>query len=325
MRVLFFGRYDPAYSRNRILLKGLRACGVEVSECRVDPSARLWPLRLFWRYLQASAFDVMVVAFPGQEVMLLARWLTRKPIIFDAFASHYEGYVLDRKTAAPGSMRARWYWWLDRTACRLADAVLSDTNAHADFFASEFSIARGKVHRVFVGTDTDIFKIAGPESVEGFTVHFHGTKIPLQGIPYILQAAVLLKGDDITFNLIGVNRPRMPYEQLGAAMAQAHVCLGIFGDTIKTQRVIPNKVFEALATGRPVITADTPAIRELLDDRSAVLIPTADPRALADAILHVREDPALRARIGQAGRQALLDHATPDMIGRQVRDIMQAL
>lgn len=326
MKVLFFGRYDPAYARNRVLLKGLRMRGAHVIECRVDPAAFLWPLRLLFRYLlMRPKYDVMVVAFSGQEAMFVARLLTRKPIIFDAFTSHYEGYVLDRKTVRLDSLRAQWLRFLDRWSCRLANAVLLDTQTHIDFFVREYGLSQKKFHRVFVGTDTDVMHRAGREPDGPFTVHFHGTVIPLQGISYIREAVELLKNEDIVFNLIGINRPRVPYDELASVMAGAHVCLGIFGDTIKTQHVIPNKVFEALAVGRPVITADTPAIRELLDDHSAMLIPTADSRALADAILRLKSDPALRFRIGQAGQQVLLNHATPELIGRQVVDILQEL
>jgi glycosyltransferase involved in cell wall biosynthesis len=54
--------------------------------------------------------------------------------------------------------------------------------------------------------------------------------------------------------------------------------------------VIPNKVFQILAAGRPLITADTPAIRELLDSNDAVcLIPAGDAIALKDAVLRMRD------------------------------------
>jgi glycosyltransferase involved in cell wall biosynthesis len=325
MKVLSFGRYDPGYARNRVLLKGLRMNEVEVSECRVAPAHRWWLLRLFLKYLHAPAFDVMYVPFPGHEVMFLARLLTRKPIVFDLFTSHYEGYVLDRQKTKPGSLRARWYRFLDHWSTRLADIVLLDTRAHIDFFLKEYGGDRRRFHRVWVGTDPDIMHPAGPEPEGPFTVHFHGTVIPLQGIPYIERAVELLEGEGIVFNLIGVNRPRVPYEQLSATMAAAHVCLGVFGDTPKTQNVIPNKVFEALAVGRPVITADTPAIRELLDDQSAILIPTADSEALAQAILRLKSDPAARVRIGEAGRDIFRSSATPELIGRQLVGILKEL
>ncbi len=326
MRILFFGRYDPAYSRNRVLLKGLRANGADVAECRVAPHIHFWLFRLLWQYIRMRPkYDVLFVAFPGQEVMLLARWLTRKPIIFDAFASHYEGYVQDRKKVRPGSVRARWYHWLDWAACRLASAVLTDTAAHAQFFSAEFGIEHQKLHPIFVGTDTALFSLAGPDPTGPFTVHFHGTNIPLQGIPTILQAKELLKDERIIFNLIGVHAGRVSYESLASHMAAAHVCLGIFGDTPKTPRVIPNKVYEALAVGRPIITADTPAMRELLDDRSAFLIPAADARALADAILKLRDNPELRHRLGHTGYAVFLARATPVILGAQVIRICTTL
>ena len=90
---------------------------------------------------------------------------------------------------------------------------------------------------------------------------------------------------------------------LADAMASASVCLGIFGDTEKTQRVIPNKVYEALAIGKPIITADTPAIRELLSEEAAMLVPAANPRAIADAILALRAEPARRERLANAGAE----------------------
>lgn len=326
MRILFFGRYDPGYARNRVLMKGLRMAGCDIIECCVEPKGRSWPLRLVWRYLRMRPrFDVMLVAFPGQEAMFLARMLTRKPIVFDAFASHYGGYILDRKKASPRSFRAWRYRFLDRWSCRLASQVLLDTQEHINFFIREYGLSPKKFNRVFVGTDSDIMHPASAEPVGSFTIHFHGTNIPLQGIPHILQAAEFLTGKGMMFNLIGVNRPRVPYEQLVPAMAGAHVCLGVFGETPKTPLVIPNKIYEAIAMRKAVITADTPAIRELFTDEDMLLVPAGDARALADAIVRLRDDPALRTALAEHGHATLLAHATPALIGRQLARLCSSL
>ena len=181
IRVLYFGFYNPSYPRNRVLMKGLRSQGFDVVECRGSSWWELWRKH---RALQ-HAYDVMIVGFPGQKVMFLARWLTRKPIIFDAFTSHFGGYILDRQIALPRSLRAQWYRFLDRWSCRLADRVLLDTLAHIDFFVDEFKLARKKFVRVFVGTDTDIFYPHQKNEHKNFIVHFHGSGIPLQGIDII--------------------------------------------------------------------------------------------------------------------------------------------
>jgi glycosyltransferase involved in cell wall biosynthesis len=81
--------------------------------------------------------------------------------------------------------------------------------------------------------------------------------------------------------------PWVPYDHLIDELAKADVCLGIFGDSAKAGRVIPNKVFQILSTGRPLVTRDSPAIRELIpnDHTPGVeLVPPADPEALVAAV-----------------------------------------
>ena len=96
--ILYFGVYEPSYARNWVLINGLKKSGAYVLELRQKP-ARFALFKLFFGYLKFKQdYDAMIVGFPGQEVMFLARLLVwRKPIIFDAFTSHYGGYVLDRK------------------------------------------------------------------------------------------------------------------------------------------------------------------------------------------------------------------------------------
>lgn len=343
MRVLFFGSYDPSYSRNRVLLKGLRSNGVEVQECRVKAGFG-WSFRLLARYLgERPKYDVMVVGFPGQKVMFLARLLSGKPIIFDAFTSHYGGYILDRKKSSPTSLRAKWYMFLDRASCRLADVVLLDTNAHIDFFISEFKLERKKFHRIFVGADSSVFQPRMEQTSSEFRVHFHGHFIPLQGTEYIIRAAKILESENISFQIIGrgqeYKRVRLlgeslgaknirwidsvPYEKLPEYIAQADVCLGIFGDTPKTPLVIPNKIYEALAMGKPVITADTPAARELLSDKINVLLcRKADPGDMADKIKILKEDRNLRESIGRNARELFQNNLRESILGKELISII---
>ena len=116
-------------------------------------------------------------------------------------------------------------------------------------------------------------------------------------------------------------------EQLADAMREADVCLGIFGTTPKAARVIPYKVFAALALGRPVITRDSPAIRELLvDEESALLCPPGDGQALAAALERLPTDAPLRERLGRNGHACYATTASGEAIGRDlVRQLEGAL
>ena len=77
-----------------------------------------------------------------------------------------------------------------------------------------------------------------------------------------------------------------PRAKLAAQVAAAGIVLASFRES----RAIPPVVFDALATGAPIITADTPAARELLrDGESALLVPPADSGALAAAVERLDE------------------------------------
>src|SRR5690606_13038787 len=85
--------------------------------------------------------------------------------------------------------------------------------------------------------------------------------------------------------------PWVDYEALRAHIAAADIGLGIFGDSDKAGRVIPNKVFQILSVGKPLITRDSAGIRELVDDGApgVYLVPPADPDALLAAIARFRD------------------------------------
>ncbi len=101
MTFCFFGIYDKNYSRNRVILKGLKENGIKVIECGDHSKGLLKYLKLISKFYKIKdKFDYLWVAFPGQFCVLLAKLLSNKKIIFDAFTSHYQGLVEDRKIVA---------------------------------------------------------------------------------------------------------------------------------------------------------------------------------------------------------------------------------
>jgi glycosyltransferase involved in cell wall biosynthesis len=87
--------------------------------------------------------------------------------------------------------------------------------------------------------------------------------------------------------------------------------------------VIPNKVFQALACGTPVVTGDTPAARELLvDGESALLVPAGEPEALAEAVGRLAADAELARKIADGGRRAYEEQASEGVLGARWRDLL---
>jgi glycosyltransferase involved in cell wall biosynthesis len=90
--------------------------------------------------------------------------------------------------------------------------------------------------------------------------------------------------------------------------------------------VIPNKAFQALACGTPLVTADTPAARELLvDGESALLVPPGDPEALAAALERLAGDPELAARLAASGHAVYRRRASEDVLGHRWRELIEQL
>lgn len=353
MKVCYFGIYDPSYARNRILIEGLRQNGVEVLECTSRKKGIVKYFDLFQKHRRIKGkYDSLVVGFPGYQAMIFARFLTRKPIIFDCFSSLYDSMVWDRKEVGPQSARALYSWLLDWLAMQLADRVLFDTKAHVDYASFTFSIRKEKFRKILVGAQTDIFfpllpaqKNETHSNEKIFSVLFFGTFIPLQGIEYIIGAAKRLSKEDVVFSIVGDGQMKKKILRLAGALevknvtfadflppaalvqeiANADICLGIFGNTEKARRVIPNKVYECLAMKKPVITADTPAIRELLDDNDVFFVKAADSDSLARGILHLKNNKKTMEKIAQNGYDTFIAHATPHILGKQLQEILNSV
>ena len=109
------------------------------------------------------------------------------------------------------------------------------------------------------------------------------------------------------------------YPDLSNRIAESEICLGIFSKEPKAQRVIPCKVFNILAMGKPLITADTPATREVFTHgKNAYLIPPGDSHALAEAILLLHKDSDLREKIAVEGRNLYLSRFSYRALGKSL-------
>jgi glycosyltransferase involved in cell wall biosynthesis len=353
MRVLYFGTYERDYPRNAQVVSCLRRAGVEVEEhhvgvwegsresWRAGPSAAarlaLAELRLLRR--PNRAFDVVLVGYPGHLDLAAARRAARgRPVVFNPLVSLSDTFVADRGRFRDGSLPARALGAIDRHALRAADLVVADTRANADHLASLARLPPDRVAVAFVGAEERLF---GPPWApeQPFTALFVGKLIPLHGLETILAAARI--APELRLRLVGSGQlesqlaqrpdnvewvPWVEYERLPDELHRSSCALGIFGDSDKAQRVIPNKAFQALACGTPLVTADTPAARELLvHERSALLVPPADPGALAAALRRLAGDPALTETLAVGGLAAYRESASEEVLGARWRGLLEAL
>jgi len=347
LRVLLFGTYERGYPRNAQVSAALRRAGVEVAE-RHEP---VWTSRDQWRAGLRTAVrllraevrlalgprtdaDAVLVGYPGHFDLPAARRVAGgAPVLFNPLVSLWDTLVEDRGRFQAGGVAALTLRRLDRWALRAADLVVADTQANADHFAALAGLER--VESCFVGAEERLFT-PGDAAREPGTALFVGKLIPLHGLETILAAARLLP--QIRFRVVGDGQLRdllddrppnvehvawVPYERLPDELHRATCALGIFGTSAKAARVIPNKAFQALACATPLVTADTPAARELLvDGESALLVPPGDPDALAAAVSRVCDDPG---QLGPAGLAAYRERASEEVLGPRWRTLIEGL
>jgi glycosyltransferase involved in cell wall biosynthesis len=339
-----FGLWKEGFRYNKLtLLSGF------LSKLRFVGRLMLAYPTLICRYLFLADHDAVVVGYWGHlDVLLLAPFakFKRKPIIFDAFFSLYDTAIGDWQLASENSWLGRLCHFVDWSACRLATLVLVDTQAQRNFFCQEFGLAKEKVRSLYMGADESLFvPTSEPSAPAPFRVLYIGNYVPLHGVPIILQAARLLDREEIEFWLIGDNHledpvlkelisnanpervkfyPWMPLGELRAKIGDADVCLGVFGTSNKAKRVIPGKAFLALAMGKPLITGNSLAARELLEDgKSAILCEMGSARALVEAILRLQRDLALRQRIGNEGRSLFQSRCRPAVLGSNLAHLIE--
>jgi len=333
MKICWFGIYDPGYSRNKILIDGLRDNDVEVIECNDRSKGLVKYIHLVRKLIRLrNEYDYLYCAFPVYISIILAFLFQKRPIVVDAFFSKFEANVHDRKTHFKYHPTALFFFLLDRLMVALSDLVIVDTNEHKKFFSKWRN--QDSIHVVPVGVHmAEFFPILHEEKNTSFLVQFHGSYIPLQGIDRIVAAAHILRDEKaVRFRFIGNGQeykmirdlvlkqnlaieflPWLPIEELNKKLNEADVILGIFGDTLKTDKVIPNKLYQGLAVKKPLITKNTPAVRERFTDNDLILT-SNDPAEIAEAIIKLYKDPILRKNLAESGYKKIQEEFTQKQI-----------
>jgi glycosyltransferase involved in cell wall biosynthesis len=346
-KVCYFGIYNKEIWRTRVILIALRNRGFEVVECRVSPQEFIG----FKKYLELyrkfkaynTTFDFVIVGFPGYAALLLARLLTSKPIIFDAYISYCDG-VRDRKDYSLAHPRVLIAWLVDFVSGRVADVVLTINEAYKKFFIQSLKVPRSKMEVLHKGADEKVFYPRDPKKTDRFRVVWWGSYIPLHGIEYIIEAANILRDEpDIEFRLIGQGQKRaemqrraevlglkniifldrMSGEPLLTEIADGKVALGIFSPNPKAMRCVTNKIYEAMAMGKAIVTEDSPANREIFTDQGNVFLVTpGSAQDLAEAIRTLVREDNLRTKLGQGARKLFENRFTTSHIEVELIDII---
>jgi len=314
----------------------------------VGRAAVMYPFLVF-RALLHVPFDFMLIC-PGGFLDICFGWiaarLTGATIIFDPLYGLWETIVEDRQLLSARSAPAKAVGLFERLCFRLADVVLVDTEDHVAYFLRQAGLSRRRIIVVPVGAEDGLFYPRESDShrrdSDGTNVLFYGSMIRLHGADTIIRAAHKIGDPQIRFTLVGRGQmseqveslarqlacrnvtfvPRVPYETVPALIRNADICLGIFGTTQKARDVVPTKVYQCLAMGKPVVTGDTPATRRLFESGKHLLtVPCGDADALAEAIVRLKNDSSLRESLGRAAKNLYSERFSAAALAQRLKPL----
>ncbi|MDD2523053.1 MAG: glycosyltransferase family 4 protein [Anaerolineaceae bacterium] len=372
MKVCYFGTYRSEYNRNKIMIAALKNAGVEVITCQVN----LWHSiedrenvttggwrspKFWWRVIKAytkliiksfsiGKFDVMVLGYPGQFDVFLARVicsLKSKPLVWDVFMSVYL-VAMERGLEGSRHSAVRFLKRIEKKALKSPDLLIQDTSQYVEWFQQTYGVEPDRFRLVPTGADDSIFKpITQTELTSArFRVLYYGTFIANHGLDHILDAAKILSSrDELEFLFIGEGPEKArivrkaesenleevtflgwtSQNELVEQISRADLCLGAFGSTPQSMMTVQNKIYECMACGKAVITGTSPAIRAQFTDEVELKICERNGVSIAGAILSLKGNPELLEKIGHNARQSFVDHYSIAALGKTFREHLESL
>jgi glycosyltransferase involved in cell wall biosynthesis len=213
-----------------------------------------------------------------------------------------------------------------RVARRLRRVITVSESSQHDIHR-DHGVAYERMNIVPVGVDPDVFKhVPGVARVKGRLITTASADVTMKGLRYLLEAVAKLRTErDV--QLVVVGKPKeggksaATIERLGLADAVTFVS-GVSEERIlelyseAELAVVPSlyegfslPAIEAMSCGVPLVATTGGALPEVVgsDNDTALLVPPGDSEALAATLRRALDDPALRARVGAAGRQRVID------------------
>ena len=292
----------------------------------------------------------LTVGIPGY---LISRW-RKVPFVFE---------VRDLWPEAPiqlGALRnpvviaaARW---LERFLYRAAAHVVTLSPGMYEG-VRQTGVEEDKLSMIPNCSDLDVFQPRSPSPEitarynpeRRFVLTYAGSLGLANGLVTIVETARILQErgqEGFLFYLIGEGRehprlaqmaaqyglrnltllPPMSKLELAEFMPLSDICLTIFAPFPVLETNSPNKLFDALALGRPVLINYGGWIQDVLEEHHAgVAVPSNDPGEIATRLIELRDRPDLMADMGRNARTLAETHYGRDTLAQQLEKVLQAV
>jgi glycosyltransferase involved in cell wall biosynthesis len=277
-------------------------------------------LRHFRR--REERFDVL---HDNQSLSYGVRALSRR---WPTLVTIHHPVTVDRRMAVREQARVwaklkQWRWYsfigMQKRVARGMNAIITVSESARRDISRDFGIPAGRLRVIPNGIDTELFHpLPGIPREPGRIIVTNSADMPLKGLAYLLRALPEIRRRRRGLRLVVIGSPRP-----GGTVERLVGALGI-GDAVEfTGRITEAELVrhyarawvavvpsvyegfglpagEAMACAVPVVSTRGGALPEVVGD-AGLLVPPADPPALAAAVLKLLADPGLAERLGRAG------------------------
>lgn len=265
-------------------------------------------------------------------------WLKRVPFVLEIRD------IWPESISAVGAMKkglvTRFLEWLERRMYLAADRIVTVGHGYKEQIAAKVPVG-DRITVVMNGVDAELFAPRPRDSeflkqwgLEGkFVCSYVGTIGMAHGLEVVIRAARILQEQgrtDIAFLIVGDGARRSELEQLAAqqgvqqrviftgrmsrdqmptVLASSDACLVHLRKTELFETVVPSKIFETMAMGRPIIMGVRGESREIVKAAGAAIEMEPESETdLVNGLLKLADDAAFRESLSHSARAYVLEH-----------------
>ena len=276
-------------------------------------------------------------------VGVVAKMKDNTPFILTEHGLYYRERVLDLINRAPNFptkvLWSNFFRAVARLNYRFADGIYPVCRFNRRW-QEEFGVPESKIHVIYNGVDAERFapmavdRLSGGPTVAS-VIRLDRLKDPMnliaamadvrQEIPNV-QCLIYGPSPDLDYARLCLETvERLGLQDVVRFMgytSQPELAYNA-GDVIAMPSIsegFPYALLEAMAVGKPIVATDVGGVREALGD-GGFIVPPRSPRLMADAIVSLIQDPALRARLGTSARRRAVEEYSVNEFLRQYGEV----
>ncbi|MGB8214828.1 MAG: glycosyltransferase family 4 protein [Anaerolineales bacterium] len=245
--------------------------------------------------------------------------------------------------------------WLERFLYRHADMMIVNSPGYMAHVSTRGArqvelVPNGADPEMFDPTDDGAAFRSANHLEHSFVVLYAGAHGMSNDLGVVLEAAKILQNgqalSDVTVTFLGDGKekpalqkqaaemgltnvlflPPVPKVEMAATLAGADACLAILKPIEEYKTTYPNKVFDYMAAGRPVVLAIDGVIRQVVEAAGCgVFAQPGNPAALAEAIQRLAADKAESRKMGMSGRRYLEEHFSRSALAEKLAGILEGM